>query len=211
MHTLNKPALLFACCLSTLAGCVDAIGFLHLGGYFVSFMSGNSTRLAVSLQHGNWQAAALPIIIVLIFVAGAAVGSIVKHNATQKRKPASVLMLVTLLLFAAGLCNSLGESFIAMLMIAMAMGAENSVIQGKGDNVIGVTYMTGTLVKIGQRIGDIFHGGEPFSWLPYLLLWTGLIIGGIAGTLLFSHYGLNALWAAIGWSGLLALTQWHFS
>jgi uncharacterized membrane protein YoaK (UPF0700 family) len=38
-----------ACALSALAGYVDGIGYLHLGGLFVSFMSGNSTRMGVSL------------------------------------------------------------------------------------------------------------------------------------------------------------------
>ena len=42
-----------ACALSALAGYVDGIGFLHLGGLFVSFMSGNSTRLGVSLAQGR--------------------------------------------------------------------------------------------------------------------------------------------------------------
>lgn len=35
--------------LSLLAGYVDAIGFQWLGGYFVSFMSGNGTMLALGL------------------------------------------------------------------------------------------------------------------------------------------------------------------
>ena len=39
--------------LAALAGMVDAIGYLHLSGLFVSFMSGNSTHLAVSLGQGN--------------------------------------------------------------------------------------------------------------------------------------------------------------
>ena len=39
--------------LSTLAGYVDATGFLMLGGFFVSFMSGNSTRLGVGLIEGT--------------------------------------------------------------------------------------------------------------------------------------------------------------
>lgn len=49
MIRLNKTLRLFAASLSFLAGFVDALGFIHLGGYFVSFMSGNSTRMAVSL------------------------------------------------------------------------------------------------------------------------------------------------------------------
>src|SRR5216683_1717023 len=46
-----------ACALSALAGYVDGIGFLHLGGLFVSFMSGNSTRMGVSLAEGHWSSA----------------------------------------------------------------------------------------------------------------------------------------------------------
>lgn len=36
-----------AVCLSALAGYVVALGYLQLHGFFVSFMSGNSTRLGV--------------------------------------------------------------------------------------------------------------------------------------------------------------------
>lgn len=40
---------LLAIGLAVLAGFVDALGFLKLGGMFVSFMSGNSTRMAVGV------------------------------------------------------------------------------------------------------------------------------------------------------------------
>jgi hypothetical protein len=39
----SRRNIALACALSALAGYVDGIGFLHLGGLFVSFMSGNST------------------------------------------------------------------------------------------------------------------------------------------------------------------------
>jgi hypothetical protein len=45
----RKREIGLAICSSALAGYVDAIGFLSLGGFFVSFMSGNSTRLAVGI------------------------------------------------------------------------------------------------------------------------------------------------------------------
>ena len=38
-----------ALCLASLAGFVDAIGFIKSGGLFVSFMSGNSTRMAIGI------------------------------------------------------------------------------------------------------------------------------------------------------------------
>ena len=49
----SRANILLACALSALAGYVDGIGFLHLGGLFVSFMSGNSTRMGVSLADGQ--------------------------------------------------------------------------------------------------------------------------------------------------------------
>ena len=48
----------FAVALAALAGCVDAIGFLSANGYFVSFMSGNTTRLGVALGTAPWHALA---------------------------------------------------------------------------------------------------------------------------------------------------------
>jgi uncharacterized membrane protein YoaK (UPF0700 family) len=66
-----------ACALSALAGYVDGIGFLHLGGLFVSFMSGNSTRMGVSLAEGHWQNAAEALGLIVLFVTGAAGGSLI--------------------------------------------------------------------------------------------------------------------------------------
>jgi len=66
-----------ACALSALAGYVDGIGFLQLGGLFVSFMSGNSTRMGVSLAAGQWLPAAEALGLIALFVAGAALGSLI--------------------------------------------------------------------------------------------------------------------------------------
>src|ERR1700686_953118 len=65
-----------ACALSALAGYVDAIGFIHLGGLFVAFMSGNSTRMGVSLAEGQWWSAAKSLGLIALFVVGAAGGSL---------------------------------------------------------------------------------------------------------------------------------------
>jgi len=62
--------------LAALAGMVDAIGYLHLSGLFVSFMSGNSTHLAVSLGQGNLAEAGAISKLVALFVLGAAAGQV---------------------------------------------------------------------------------------------------------------------------------------
>src|SRR2546429_7857768 len=91
-----------ACALSALAGYVDGIGYLHLGGLFVSFMSGNSTRLGVTLAEGHWQHALDALELIVLFVAGAAAGSLIVLGRFAYRQPL-ILPVEALLLMAAAL------------------------------------------------------------------------------------------------------------
>src|SRR4051812_50073982 len=81
-----------ACALSTLAGYVDGIGFLHLGGLFVSFMSGNSTRLGVSLAQAQWWQAAGALGLIALFVAGGAGGRLAVLGGGAAREPRLLLV-----------------------------------------------------------------------------------------------------------------------
>ncbi|MDP9164215.1 MAG: DUF1275 family protein, partial [Pseudomonadota bacterium] len=93
MTSLDARSRLLAAALSALAGFVDAIGFLGTGGFFVSFMSGNSTRLAVGVAR-NAAFAATALALVAAFVTGVIIGSLVGRKAGARRPPA-VLLLVT--------------------------------------------------------------------------------------------------------------------
>lgn len=61
--------------LAAVAGFVDGFGFMHLGGYFLSFMSGTTTRVGVSLVEIQWPAAGFALLLILAFVGGAMVGT----------------------------------------------------------------------------------------------------------------------------------------
>jgi uncharacterized membrane protein YoaK (UPF0700 family) len=102
----SRRNIALACALSALAGYVDAIGFLHLGGLFVSFMSGNSTRMGVSLAQGNWSNAATALGLVALFVVGAACGSLIVLGRGAHRQR-FVLLTEALLLAIAALCYAL--------------------------------------------------------------------------------------------------------
>src|SRR6202163_824929 len=105
----SRRNIALACALSALAGYVDGIGFLHLGGLFVSFMSGNSTRMGVSLAQGNWSNAATALGLVALFVVGAAGGSLIVLGRGAHRQP-FVLLIEALLLAIAALCYAFGHS-----------------------------------------------------------------------------------------------------
>jgi uncharacterized membrane protein YoaK (UPF0700 family) len=83
----SRRNIALASALSALAGYVDGIGYLHLGGLFVSFMSGNSTRMGVSLAQGHWLDAAEAFGLIALFVIGAAAGSLIVLGRGANRQP----------------------------------------------------------------------------------------------------------------------------
>ena len=203
MTRYTKRIWLLATCLSALAGFVDAIGFLSLGGFFISFMSGNSTRLGVGLAETS-SAAMMAAGLIGTFLLGVIAGSLAGHVAGRNRRSA-VLALVAMLLALAAALATAGIPRAAIIAAGLAMGAENAIFERDGEVHIGLTYMTGTLVKLGQRLTAAFLGGDRMGWAPYLLLWLGLVSGGLAGALVYPRLGLSALWIAAGAALLLAL------
>ncbi len=199
-----------ACALSALAGYVDGIGFLQLGGLFVSFMSGNSTRMGVSLAAGQWRPALEALALIALFVMGAAGGSLIARGRGKHRQPL-LLLVEAVLLAAAALCYALGLPNVAVGAIVMAMGLENAVFQIDGGAGLGLTYMTGALVKVGQLIAAALSGGPRFGWVPNLLLWGAMVVGVVLGGLAYHWIGLSAIWfaagAALALSAILAATK----
>jgi uncharacterized membrane protein YoaK (UPF0700 family) len=193
----SRRNLALACALSALAGYVDGIGFLHLGGLFVSFMSGNSTRLGVFLAQGDWSDAAQAIGLIALFVTGAAAGSLIIFTRSVYCQ-CWVLLTEGSLLAAAALSYTLGAPSLAIAAIVLAMGLENTVFQVEGGSGLGLTYMTGTLVKVGQLAAAALTGGRRWAWLPNLLLWAALVAGVACGAWAYHWINLAAIWFAAG-------------
>ncbi|HEY2246551.1 MAG TPA: YoaK family protein, partial [Bradyrhizobium sp.] len=205
----SRRNLLLACALSALAGYVDGIGYLHLGGLFVSFMSGNSTRMGVSLADGNWSAAAEALSLIALFVLGAACGSLIVLGRGQQSQ-SRLLLIEALLLAGAALLYAIGFERLAIAFIVLAMGLENAVFQIEGGSGLGLTYVTGALVKVGQLIAAALTGGERFAWVRNLLLWAALVAGSVFGALVYHWINLAAIWFAAAFalalSALVAAT-----
>ncbi len=196
MHSHDRPSQRLAIGLAVLAGFVDALGFLSLGGVFVSFMSGNSTRFGVNVMDAiPLHASLLPLGIILLFVIGVIVGKIIR--CWRPLYPSSsVLCFMSAVLFLAAFMHAIGVHGLTIPFMVIAMGAANNVFVREGEVSIGVTYMTGTLVKLGQRLAGVFLKEPDSIWFPYLLLWVGLVVGAVLGAAGFLYLSLSSLWIA---------------
>ena len=178
-----------------MAGMVDAIGFLASGGFFLSFMSGNSTRLSIGLAEGA-PYVFLVAALIISFVAGVIWGSLIgngRDTAANKRQ-AMILAGISVILFVAPVLADFGWLLAAICLSAFCMGAENTLYEREGSVSFGLTYMTGALVKIGQGLATMMSGGSTTAWLPYLFLWGGLIGGAVIGAMLFATFDIYSLW-----------------
>jgi uncharacterized membrane protein YoaK (UPF0700 family) len=154
-HSRSVQALAIG--LAALAGYVDAIAYIETGGFFVSFMSGNTTRLGVGLAH-RLEAAAIAFGLIGCFITGVTAASLLGDWSGQARRQV-ILWMVALLLAAAALLTAV--HIMAVVCLAVAMGAENAVLGEDGDAPVALTYMTGTIVKLGRCLAVALRGGNP--------------------------------------------------
>jgi len=161
--------------------------------------------MGVSLAEGQFHAAAEALGLIALFVLGAACGSLIVLGRSRYSQ-SEVLLVEGLLLAAAGLCNAFGLEGLAVAAIVLAMGLENAVFQIEGGSGLGLTYVTGALVKVGQLLAAALTGGARLGWVPNLLLWAALVAGGVCGALVYQRIALAAIWFA--GAAALALSAW---
>jgi uncharacterized membrane protein YoaK (UPF0700 family) len=120
-----------------------------------------------------------------------------------------VLLAEAALLALAALLSALGQPNAAIAAMVLAMGLENAVFQIDGGAGLGLTYITGALVKVGQLMAAALTGGGRWDWVPSLLLWAALVAGAVCGALAYHWINLAAIWFAAGAAlALSAIVRW---
>lgn len=202
MHRYDSARQRLALGLAALAGLVDASGFVVAGGYFTSFMSGNTTRMGVELA-ARPAAALAPLGLIAAFVAGVIGGALIGKVNEGRRKRVLLGLIAAMLSAGAGLLAA-GLPIAFLALAAMAMGLANNVFVQRGEVTVGVTYMTGALVRFGQGMAGRLVGEPLPGARGYGLLWSALALGAALGGGLCM---IAPIWAA-GLAALGALVLW---
>ena len=191
--------LVLAGVFAALAGIVDAIGFLHLKGLFISFMSGNSTQFAAALGQGNSADAVAIGELIAFFVLGAASGQVIA-GCTGRWHMAWVLVGVAILLAIAAVLAGTAAPMV------IAMGGLNAAMHRAGNIPVSLTFVTGVLVRFGQGLGDfLIRRVTGWNWVGKASPWAGMIIGATIGSVAYTRVGEAAIWIPVSLAGLLAI------
>ncbi|WP_095096019.1 YoaK family protein [Pseudomonas sp. Irchel 3A5] len=190
-----------AASLSVLAGMTDAIGFMATGD-FVSFMSGNTTRLAVAISDGDLNTTSRLLLAIITFVIGNALGVIVARVSGRRALP--LLLSIGMLLCAAA-AWPMASQIITVVAAILAMGMLNAAVEQVNGLPVGLTYVTGALSRFGRGLGRWMLGERRDGWRVQLVPWIGMFVGAIIGALLESRLGANALLISGAFAAVLGL------
>ncbi|TDT88446.1 uncharacterized membrane protein YoaK (UPF0700 family) [Azorhizobium sp. AG788] len=201
-----RHPLTFALTLTGLAGFLDAAAYVRFDHLYVSFMSGNSTHLGMTLADG-----AVPDMLVILgvvgaFVAGAAAGTRIADHASSGLVPRVLVLEVALLVMALG-ASLASWSLICLMSVAFTMGLQNVLHQAVGGVDVGKGFVTGMLFRLGQSIARVPEGRATLaSALMSLLNWLAFIAGAATGALVVRRLGFTpCLGAAVALIAVMLL------
>lgn len=187
------PRISMAIALLLIAGMVDAVGFLHLSGLFVSFMSGNTSSLGLALVQGAQARTGTLLALIGSFAAGAFLGTLIELKVGQFHRSV-ILLAEALLLLLVDLQNR------EFVLLALAMGMQNASVRQVGSVAVTLTYATGYVVNVATRLakGTLGQPREFARALFLLTLWGSILTGAALGAYLYGRYELRALWLPTG-------------
>ena len=177
--------------ISFVAGMTDAVG-LTLTGNFVSFMTGNTTRMAIAFGTGHLVQGLVLLAAVMTFVGGNALGIVIAHAADRR---AFVIMgCVSATLAIASMLDAPELLLAQFYLIVLAMGLVNATVEHIEGLPIGLTYVTGALSRFGRGIGRFLIGDRDLHWTIQIVPWVGMLAGAVIGAVLADQFGKPALW-----------------
>jgi uncharacterized membrane protein YoaK (UPF0700 family) len=173
--------------LAALAGVLGATAFTHSAGYFVTFMTGNAQRAVLGYFRHDVRLGITAGVLMLCFVAGVVVASVFRRHFWTGH-PHGPTMLATFSLVAATVVDVIDEGweeqmldFAPIMLVVFGVGALNTSFVKDGEVSVPLSYVTGTLVKMGQGIERHIAGGTAADWLGYFLLFASFVLGGAIG------------------------------
>jgi uncharacterized membrane protein YoaK (UPF0700 family) len=176
--------------LAVVAGVLGATAYTHSAGYFVTFMTGNAQRAVLGyFRHDVWLSVSAGLLLVC-FVAGVVIASVCRRHFWVAH-PHGPTVLTTFSLFAATAVDIVTEGieenfldFAPIMLVVFGVGSLNTSFVKDGEVSVPLSYVTGTLVKMGQGIERHIAGGTAAEWLGYFLLFASFVFGATVGGLI---------------------------
>jgi len=182
--------------LAFVAGMVNVTGLLGFERQAITHLTGTTSLFAVAVASADGPGILHFAATIAAFVAGAVLSGLIIQDSTLRlgRRYGVALAMESALLCAAvpllGRHSSLGT-----YAAACACGLQNAMVTTYSGAVLRTTHLSGMFTDLGIFLGHALRGIAVDSWRLSLclLIITGFLGGGVAGTLLFQRLAYSAL------------------
>lgn len=166
--------------LALVAGYADTIGYVHFHA-FAGLMTGNTIFLGIELATRQLDRAAYHGAMIAAFLAGVICSRILLRLGAR---PWAALTAAAILLVV---CDFVQKE-LAALLLAVAMGVQNSAANRFNGVALNTVFITGNLQKLGE---ELIHWLWPSRDTPrprtdgvsiFALVWTAYAVGAVLGT-----------------------------
>ena len=195
-----------AAMLAALAGLVDAIGFLAFGHVFLASPDANATVVGTNL-HGSYRIALFAGAMILSFLGGVIMITLVTHRLTRFRRTA-VLLVTLFALSAAYGTFSTGVEFAPAILLAMAMGGAHCIFERDNPELQEAMSPSAQIARFGEALAGGRTGANTRQIGLHASFWLAFLIGGLVGAGAWMAVEGWALVLAAGIAGLLTLRTW---
>jgi uncharacterized membrane protein YoaK (UPF0700 family) len=189
-----------AFCLAVISGYVDGYGLCVFATY-VSFMSGNTTQTGAMTGQGNFAAALPSALAIAFFVAGSVAGNLVSTSRRWNSRRFLFGITAAALAVTTGVMqHGSGHVKAGIITLSLAMGMLNTTLYRVGAETVSLTFVTGTLSRIGSHIAmAVRRAPLPDAQGPWdthlrrarllATIWAGFLIGALLSGAAISYLG----------------------
>ncbi|MBF6328451.1 YoaK family protein [Nocardia transvalensis] len=204
--------------LAGLSGLIGAAAFMHTAGYFVTFMTGNTERAILGTFRDKTEVFVPAALLLMSFLSGVVVASLCRRHLWSRHLHGPTILTTASLVVASVVDTIFSQAtesaqvdLLPILVVAFGIGALNTTFVKDGEVSVPLSYVTGTLVKLGQGIERHISGGTCTDWLGYFLLYTAFCLGALLGGALATIVagGTMLITAAIVCLAVTMYTHFH--
>ncbi|MFT8308269.1 YoaK family protein [Acetobacter malorum] len=200
--------------LGLLAGYINALSFIDLGGMFAGAMTGNTIHMDATFAAGNWQHGLQVAELILVFFLTAILAACLRLIA---RPVYGFVIMAVLLIIAQSVHGTLHQVRYECLVLPALMAVQGQTLARFSGNAIQTVVITSNLLKCAAALAAWFMSYLPGSTVPrppqsaiFLpgLSWVAFLLGAATASMALSlKTSLPFLWPL----PLVALLCWDIS
>jgi uncharacterized membrane protein YoaK (UPF0700 family) len=192
--------------LAFVAGMVNVVGLLGFEHQAVTHLTGTTSMLASALADADGPGIVRYLLIIGSFMAGTVLsGFLVQDSTLQLGRRYGVALLLEAVLLCIAVPLLKRNQLLGVYSASCACGLQNAMVSTYSGAVIRTTHLSGMFTDLGIFLGHSLRG------LPVdarrlrlcVVVISGFLFGGMAGSLAFRHLHYSALYIP---AGLIAWT-----